>query len=199
MFYLIEFDTREVIFTHEQRDPLIKFISDNNLEAQFTLIDCKDDLLLEFSLRELSDMYEVLKGSRLPSPIEQTLVDEIWDLLEFEDLPTYTDKAGKALLKAASKSDGKPVKNTSKSDKPKTDKPKVVRNRKAKLDGNVFTVGDTPPMKGRHADMVQFVTDNFEEATYEELCSFLESHKGRPDEHIGFAVRKGFLKVINED
>ena len=198
MLYLIEFDTRKVIFAHEQRDPLIEFIYSNDLQTQFALIDCKDDLSLEFSLRELSDIYEILKGSRMSSPVEQTLVDEIWELLEFEDVPVYTDKAGKAFLKSASKSDKQSVKNTNKSDKPKADKPKTTRARKAKLDGSVFTVGDTEPMKGRHTDMVQFVTDNFEEATYEELCDFLKDHKGRPDEHIGFAVRKGFLKIVED-
>jgi len=42
------------------------------------------------------------------------------------------------------------------------------------------------------------VEDNMGEATYAELCELLSNHKGRPDEHIGFAVRKGFLCIVED-
>lgn len=204
MNYLIDFDTRQVEAKSEDADLLASYVLNNDLSLAVAVIDCGDELELQFSYNELKELYTNITGKEVDC--NSSALTRSWKALEEhqDKFPDFTERLGKKLFKAGTKRSSDTARSTSpapthkaKPGNTEPKKPPQTRQRAGKLDGKTFTTGDTEPMKGRHTNMVNFIDDNFGEATYEELCEFLELEKGTPKEHIGFAVRKGFIKVID--
>ena len=204
MFYLIDFDSRSVVTMAEKRQVLENYITTNNLSMAVVIVASEDDLPMELSLVEMQALYDGISDHKRVFPDEDEAAAITWSTLESltDGIPEFTPAVGKRLIKAAG-ADTKHELITeplqSNLTGRKATKPRAAKGpRKSKFEGAVFVTGSVEPLKGRHTQMVNLVEDNMGEATYTELCELLSTHKGRPDEHIGFAVRKGFLCVEEE-
>ena len=204
MFYLIDFDSRSAVSMATERPVLETYINNNDLSMAVVIVASEDELVMELSLVEMQALYDGISDHKRVFPDEDEAAAITWSTLESvtSTIPKFTPALGKRLIKAAggeAKFELVTEPLQSNLTGRKATKPRAAKVPcKSKFEGAVFVTGSVEPLKGRHTQMVNLVEDNMGEATYAELCELLSTHKGRPDEHIGFAVRKGFLCVEEE-
>lgn len=115
MFYVIDFDSREVESKSKDKELLAAYIVDNGLDQAVALIDSADELCLQFSIGEMKDLYSNITNGDCKFDDEEQLSEIVWDILNNHQtsFPEFTPSLGKKLVKAASKeskSDIKPSK-----------------------------------------------------------------------------------------
>lgn len=103
MFYCIDFDTRRVESKCESRIPLDEYISENDLSLAVAVVGNEDELCLEFSLNEMTEVYGHLCGNPPKFEDEEEAASKTWIALqENEDIfPEFTSKLAKKLLKGS--------------------------------------------------------------------------------------------------
>jgi len=209
MNFLIDYDTRSVQCVSDNINELEQYVTDNGLEMAVAIISEEDDLLMEMSVKEITELYHNNSEQARKFTNEEEAAEFCWSCLQskLDDFPKYTKSLGKRLLKEADKrskdkgdttvapakkAPAKPTSAPAKSKQPG----KTGAKRKPSYAGKTFAVGETPPMKGRHTRLVAFVEDNLGEATAEELEEFLVNDGTTPTPHINYAIKKGFIKEV---
>ena len=209
MNFLIDYDTLSVQCVSDNISELEQYVTDNSLDLAVTIISEEDDLLMEMSVKEITELYHNNSEQARKFTNEEEAAEFCWSCLQskLDDFPKYTKSLGKRLLKEADKrskdksdttvapAKKAPAKATSAPAKPKQPGGTGTK-RKASYTGKTFAVGETAPMKGRHTRLVAFIEDNLGEASAEELDLFLEGEKGGPTPHINYAIKKGFIKEV---
>jgi len=206
MFYLIDFDKREAVAKSDKISMFEDYIHSNDLGMALVIISSEDELVMELSIVEMQSMYDGISDHPRTFVDDDEAASITWSTLQSveETIPKFTPALGKRLIKQAGSDSSSATDQSKKATPTKHTSPKekaadgVAKRRKSKFLNAVFEVGAVEPLKGRHTQMVNLVEDNMGEATYAELCELLSNHKGRPDEHIGFAVRKGFLCIAED-
>lgn len=110
MFYAIDNDTLTVESISEKGEDLASYIMDNELDLAVTLIDNEDELCLNFTLKEMTGLYNnLMKLDELEfKPVnfvnEEDAAEACMGLLnEHESIfPKFTKSLGKKLLKTSS-------------------------------------------------------------------------------------------------
>ena len=207
MNFLIDYDTRSVQCVSDNINELEQYVTDNSLGLAVAIISEEDDLLMEMSVKEITELYHNNSEQARKFTNEEEAAKFCWSCLQsnLDGFTKYTKALGKRLLKEAdkrSKDKGDttvapakkaPAKPTSAPAKSKQ-AGKTTTKRKTSYAGKTFAVGETPPMKGRHTRLVAFVEDNLGEATAEELEEFLVNDGTTPTAHINYAIKKGFIE-----
>jgi len=209
MNFLIDYDTRSVQCISDNISELEQYVTDNSLGLAVAIISEEDDLLMEMSVKEITELYHNNSEQARKFTNEEEAAKFCWSCLQsnLDNFTKYTKALGKRLLKEAdkrSKDKGDtmvapakkaPVKSTSAPAKSKQ-QGETEPKRKTSYAGKTFAVGETPPMKGRHARLVAFVEDNLGEATAEELEEFLVNDGTTPTAHINYAIKNGFIEEV---
>ena len=207
MNFLIDYDTLSVQCVSDNISELEQYITDNSLGLAVAIISEEDDLLMEMSVKEITELYHNNSEQARKFTNEEEAAKFCWSCLQsnLDGFTKYTKALGKRLLKEADKrskdkgdttvapakkAPAKPTSAPAKSKQPG----ETGAKRKASYAGKTFAVGETPPMKGRHTRLVAFIEDNLGEASAEELDLFLEGEKGGPTPHINYAIKKGFIE-----
>lgn len=142
MNYLIDYDTRQVECKSEDSEPLEKYIKDNSLELAVTLISEEDDLIMEMSLKEMSDVFNNLSERPRKFESEEEAAELVFSMLEAhqQDFPDFTPALGKKLLQAGDKRSSDSAKGKPASTKPKPAKATTgasnVPQKRLKLEGD---------------------------------------------------------------
>jgi len=209
MNFLIDYDTRSVQCVSDNISELEQYVTDNSLGLAVAIISEEDDLLMEMSVKEITELYHNNSEQARKFTNEEEAAKFCWSCLQsnLDDFPKYTKSLGKRLLKEAdkrSKDKGDTtvapakkaaVKATSAPAKPKQPG-ETGAKRKASYAAKTFVVGETPPMKGRHTRLVAFIEDNLGEATAEELEEFLVNDGTAPSAHINYAIKNDFIREV---
>lgn len=181
MFYAIDFDSLLVESKSEDKKELQTYIDDNDLSMAIALISSQDELMLEFTLKEMQVLFDNLlktsKRNKREFDNEEDAASFVLSELKYleEDIPKYTKSLGKKLIKQANKPD--PVDN-SKIDKPIQSKPAKIKIKAKELIGMVFTNTGKVPREGTACRiMTDLIEENLGEATYDELVeTFVENY-----------------------
>lgn len=80
MYYLIDFDERYVKYKSENRTDLERYVEENGLSMAMTIISSEDELCLEFSLDELTELSKSFKRNRTYTNEEEAAKD-CWNLM----------------------------------------------------------------------------------------------------------------------
>jgi hypothetical protein len=209
MNFLIDYDTRSVQCVSDNISELEQYVTDNSLGLAVAIISEEDDLLMEMSVKEITELYHNNSEQARKFTSEEEAVKFCWSCLQsnLDDFPKYTKSLGKRLLKEADKrskdrgdrtvapAKKAPAKATSAPAKPKQPGGTGTK-RKPSYTGKTFAVGETAPMKGRHTRLVAFIEDNLGEATAEELEEFLVNDGTVPTAHINYAIKNGFIEEV---
>jgi len=207
MNFLIDYDTRSVQCVSDNINELEQYVTDNSLGLAVAIISEEDDLLMEMSVKEITELYHNNSEQARKFTNEEEAAKFCWSCLQsnLDGFTKYTKALGKRLLKEADKrskdkgdttvapakkAPAKPTSAPAKSKQPG----ETGAKRKASYAGKTFAVGETPPMKGRHTRLVAFVEDNLGEATAEELEEFLVNDGTTPTAHINYAIKNGFIE-----
>ena len=200
MNFLIDYDTRSVQCVSDNISELEQYITDNSLGLAVAIISEEDDLLMEMSVKEITELYHNNSEQARKFTNEEEAAKFCWSCLQsnLDGFTKYTKALGKRLLKEAdkrSKDKGDTTVAPAKKDpvKPKQ-AGKTTTKRKTSYAGKDFTVGTKEPTRGRHSRLVAFIEDNLGEASAEELELFLEGENGGPTPHINYAIKKGFIE-----
>jgi len=181
MFFMIDFDRREVDCKSIDGEVLRQYVLENDLSLAVAIVDSEDELGSQLSDKEMEEVYAKCTGG-LPST--DGICEMLWGLLEEnqDKFPTFTKALGKKLLKAETKADKEPVNKPA--DKPvKTAKPKPASSgktiRASNLVGLTFTTGDKPTRAGTAFHIfTTIIDDNFGQATFDDLVSgFMVAYK----------------------
>ena len=206
MNFLIDYDTRSVQCVSDNINELEQYVTDNSLGLAVAIISEEDDLLMEMSVKEITELYHNNSEQSRKFDNEEEAAKFCWSCLQsnLDGFTKYTKALGKRLLKEADKrskdkgdttvapakkAPAKPTSAPAKSKQPG----KTGAKRKASYAGKTFAVGETSPMKGRHTRLVAFVEDNLGEATAEELEEFLVNDGTAPSAHINYAIKNDFI------
>jgi len=209
MNFLIDHDTRSVQCVSDNISELEQYVTDNSLGLAVAIISEEDDLLMEMSVKEITELYHNNSEQARKFTNEEEAAGFCWSCLQsnLDGFTKYTKALGKRLLKEADKrskdkgdttvapakkAPAKPTSAPAKSKQPGG----TGAKRKASYAGKTFAVGETPPMKGRHTRLVAFVEENLGEATAEELEEFLVNDGTTPNPHINYAIKKGFIEEV---
>jgi len=207
MNFLIDYDTRSVQCVSDNINELEQYVTDNSLGLAVAIISEEDDLLMEMSVKEITELYHNNSEQARKFTNEEEAAKFCWSCLQsnLDGFTKYTKALGKRLLKEADKrskdkgdttvapakkAPAKPTSAPAKSKQPG----ETGAKRKASYAGKTFAVGETPPMKGRHTRLLAFVEDNLGEATAEELEEFLVNDGTTPTAHINYAIKNGFIE-----
>ena len=207
MNFLIDYDTLSVQCVSDNISELEQYVTDNSLGLAVAIISEEDDLLMEMSVKEITELYHNNSEQARKFTNEEEAAKFCWSCLQsnLDGFTKYTKALGKRLLKEADKrskdkgdttvapakkAPAKPTSAPAKSKQPG----ETGAKRKASYAGKTFAVGETPPMKGRHTRLVAFVEDNLGEATAEELEEFLVNDGTTPTAHINYAIKNGFIE-----
>ena len=207
MNFLIDYDTLSVQCVSDNISELEQYVTDNSLGLAVAIISEEDDLLMEMSVKEITELYHNNSEQARKFTNEEEAAEFCWSCLQsnLDGFTKYTKALGKRLLKEADKrskdkgdttvapakkAPAKPTSAPAKSKQPG----ETGAKRKASYAGKTFAVGETPPMKGRHTRLVAFVEDNLGEATAEELEEFLVNDGTTPTAHINYAIKNGFIE-----
>ena len=209
MNFLIDYDTRSVQCVSDNINELEQYVTDNSLGLAVAIISEEDDLLMEMSVKEITELYHNNSEQSRKFDNEEEAAKFCWSCLQsnLDGFTKYTKALGKRLLKEADKrskdkgdttvapakkAPAKPTSAPAKSKQPG----KTGAKRKASYAGKTFAVGETSPMKGRHTRLVAFVEDNLGEATAEELEEFLVNDGTAPSAHINYAIKNDFIREV---
>ena len=209
MNFLIDYDTRSVQCVSDNINELEQYVTDNSLGLAVAIISEEDDLLMEMSVKEITELYHNNSEQARKFTNEEEAAEFCWSCLQsnLDGFTKYTKALGKRLLKEADKrskdkgdttvapakkAPAKPTSAPAKSKQPG----ETGAKRKASYAGKTFAVGETPPMKGRHTRLVAFVEDNLGEATAEELEEFLVNDGTTPSAHINYAIKNDFIREV---
>ena len=190
MQYLIDFDTRSVEAKGEDGEVLASYILDNDLNIAVALIDSESELISQFSLPELQELYNNLAddhGERARSfDNEDDAAEFIWLALENNQssLPTFTQSLGKKLLKAGKSRSKDTVEPTS--TKPKRER-KVKSSTRVK-DDTMVCLGAEPKSGTLPHIVWSIVDDNLGEMSIADIIA-----DGGDAKQITRCLRKGFL------
>ena len=207
MNFLIDYDTRSVQCVSDNINELEQYVTDNSLGLAVAIISEEDDLLMEMSVKEITELYHNNSEQSRKFDNEEEAAKFCWSCLQsnLDGFTKYTKALGKRLLKEAdkrSKDKGDttvaPAKKAPAKKAPaKSKQPgETGAKRKASYAGKTFAVGETSPMKGRHTRLVAFVEDNLGEATAEELEEFLVNDGTAPSAHINYAIKNDFIREV---
>ena len=209
MNFLIDYDTLSVQCVSDNISELEQYVTDNSLGLAVAIISEEDDLLMEMSVKEITELYHNNSEQARKFTNEEEAAEFCWSCLQsnLDGFTKYTKALGKRLLKEADKrskdkgdttvapakkAPAKPTSAPAKSKQPG----ETGAKRKASYAGKTFAVGETPPMKGRHTRLVAFVEDNLGEATAEELEEFLVNDGTTPSAHINYAIKNDFIREV---
>ena len=209
MNFLIDYDTRSVQCVSDNINELEQYVTDNSLGLAVAIISEEDDLLMEMSVKEITELYHNNSEQSRKFDNEEEAAKFCWSCLQsnLDGFTKYTKALGKRLLKEADKrskdkgdttvapakkAPAKPTSAPAKSKQPG----ETGAKRKASYAGKTFAVGETSPMKGRHTRLVAFVEDNLGEATAEELEEFLVNDGTAPSAHINYAIKNDFIREV---
>jgi len=209
MNFLIDHDTRSVQCVSDNISELEQYVTDNSLGLAVAIISEEDDLLMEMSVKEITELYHNNSEQARKFTNEEEAAGFCWSCLQsnLDGFTKYTKALGKRLLKEAdkrSKDKGDttvaPAKKAPAKKAPAKKAPAKSKQpgetgakRKASYAGKTFAVGETSPMKGRHTRLVAFVEDTLGEATAEELEEFLVNDGTAPSAHINYAIKNDFI------
>jgi hypothetical protein len=212
MNFLIDYDTRSVQCVSDNINELEQYVTDNSLGLAVAIISEEDDLLMEMSVKEITELYHNNSEQSRKFDNEEEAAKFCWSCLQsnLDGFTKYTKALGKRLLKEAdkrSKDKGDttvaPAKKAPAKKAPAKKAPAKSKQpgetgakRKASYAGKTFAVGETSPMKGRHTRLVAFVEDNLGEATAEELEEFLVNDGTAPSAHINYAIKNDFIREV---
>ena len=121
MNYLIDYDTRKVECKSEDSEALEKYIKDNSLELAVCLISEEDDLIMEMSQKEMSDLFHNYSSRERKFESEEEAAELTFAMLQSHktEFPDFTPALGKKLLQAGEKRSSDSAKGKSTSTKPK--------------------------------------------------------------------------------
>lgn len=124
MNYLIDYDTRKVECKSEDSEPLEKYIKENSLELAVCLISEEDDLIMEMSQKEMSDLFHNYSSRERKFESEEEAAELTFAMLQSHktEFPDFTPALGKKLLQAGQKRSSDSAKGKSTSTKPKSTK-----------------------------------------------------------------------------
>lgn len=212
MFYLIDYDTREVQCKSENKPELLDYIETNDLSMAVVLIDSRDELCLKLSIREAAELYEGMVGVSIKYNSEDDIMRKAWDAVQsrHDTIPDYSRAVGNKMLKQAvarSRGDStgssggtseRSKKNTSRKPKDPVGSPKKQTVTKS---GNpTLGLADTPKVGTVLGAMYKIVEDNLGEMTFNELVDeyLLETDctEKLARRYVNKSIRLNHLKVI---
>lgn len=214
MNFLIDYDTRSVECKSADAEPLQKYIQDNDLGLAVALISGEDDLEMEMSLAEVSELFHNISERSRKFETEEEAAEVTYALLQgkADQFPDFTPALGKKLLKAGQKrsadtAKGKAIPATKTASKTTTESSKPAkRSRTTKAsDDTVFVLGSKQPRPNTiHHIITSFIDDNMGEATFKEIVdNFVETYTDKEgngcDEkfatgYVKGAIRKAFIE-----
>lgn len=194
MIYCIDFDTRSVESKSKSRESLDRYVSDNNLDLAVAVVGGEDELCLQFSLEEMSDLYFHLTGDSSEFKDEEEAASKTWIALqENEDsFPEFTSSLGKKLLS------GSEVKEKPKPAAKPTAKP-TAKRMSLNLEDPIFIVDGKCKSGSILATIVTAIEDELC-ATVGEVVGYITANHVIPktgelaDEKFAYHNLKYFLK-----
>jgi len=170
MNYLIDYDTRSVECKSEDLDQLTKYVKDNSLELAVCIISEEDDLIMEMSGKEMSDLFHNYSSRERKFESEEEAAELAFAMLESHktNFPDFTPALGKKLLQAGEKRSSDSAKGKSTA-KPKpaskaTSGATKAPQKRLKLEGEeIIVVVDGKSKKGS-------ILDTIVTAINEEMC-----------------------------
>jgi hypothetical protein len=213
MNFLIDYDTRMVECKCEQSDTLEAYIEDNGLELAVTIVADQDDLVMDMSLKEISQLYHNYAENKREFKDEDEAAKFCWDMIvsHADNIKDYTPALGKKLLqagKARSSDNAKPA--TAASAKPvKADSKAASKpvNKRVKLEqSDMLAVIDSKCKKGSilHTIVTAIEVELCE--TVEEVTEYITSNHVIPktgeladtkfaDHNIKYFVKQGKISA----
>lgn len=199
MLYSIDFDSRSVEAKSEDGELLASYIIDNKLDLAVALVSSEEELVLQFSLKELQDLYNNLADDHGERAREFFTEDEaaefVWLALENNqsEFPKFTQSLGKKLIRAANKGrkdDAEPAE-----DKPKRAKRTTSTKTGSKpTDTSMVCLGTQPKDNTLPRSVWDIVDDNLGEMSIGEIVA-----EGGDRKQITRCLRKGFLTLQQEE
>ncbi len=195
MNYSIDFDSRSVESKSEDGELLAGYILDNKLELAVALVSSEEELLLQFSLNELQDLYNNLASKYDERAREFENEDEaaefVWSTLENNqsEFPKFTQSLGKKLIRAANK--GRKDDTEDKPTRPKRQRKPSTGSRPT--DTSIVCLGTQPKENTLPRSVWDIVDDNLGEMSIGEIVA-----EGGDRKQISRCIRKGFL-IIQEE
>lgn len=161
MNYLIDYDTRSVECKSADREVLENYVRINNLELATCIVSEEDDLIMEMSFKEMSDLFHNLSERPRKFESEEEAAELVFAMLQTHqnEFPNYTKQLGKKLLKAGEKRSSDSAKGKSTSTKPKPAKATTgaskTPQKRLKLEGDeAIVVVDGKCKKGSILDTI---------------------------------------------
>lgn len=207
MNFLIDFDTRLVECKSSDANALQAYIKKNELGLAVSVIGSADDMLMEMSTTEVTELYQNYSDKAPTFKDEEDAADSTYELLKemADKFPNFTPALGNKLTKVGAKrsSDtGKPApkpvaKPTSKvaggAAKPT---PQVSRGKHI-TGSTVLTLGDEPKANTLPRKIWDIIDDNMGEATVDEVTEAALANGGMDADacrkQISRCIRKGFV------
>lgn len=200
-YYMIDFDSGNVLYKCKVKSIAEGHIKTNELELAVTLITSADDLVLEFSVKELTRIYKTLTNDNGYKNLnEEELAERVFNTIQAKEYKIKTllktiKEPNEDLGHLSKDAKKAPAKKAKAKAKPATKKA-PAKKKVNKLEGVTLELGETKPPKGRHTKIANFIEDNLDEATYEELEEYLISDGTKdPAPHIRWAVTKDIIRV----
>lgn len=210
MFYAIDFDTRSVESKSTDGELLAAYVLDNDLTLAVAIVDSVDELVLQFDLQEMTDLYENLTMERVEFKSEKDASEYCWLALNDtqDDIPNYSVTLGKKLVKNAnSKRDsGKTAKAPAKKQKRSAESQGASRNRiKLDYDSELIVV-EGKCKQGSILHTIVTAIDDEMCSTIKEVIDYITSNHIIPktgeladvkfaEHNIKYFVKKGNLSI----
>lgn len=204
MFYVIDYDTRKPESKSKDEEELATYILDNGFESAVALVSAADDLTLNFNLKELQGLADNL-GSLDSYTDEDEAAEAVMELLETADIPVFSARLAKKLLKEHRKNykdtpealggptGGGAVTQDEAEVKPKKRRQKTTSKPASRAsDDSAVSVGEAPKEGTKLFEIWKLVDDNLGEATMSELIS-LAAEQLRMEERL---ARRYIVKSI---
>ena len=188
MIYMIDFDSRKVLCASEEREELERYVEENDLSLAICLIESAEELSLELSMEELTDVSGHIAGNAPMWNNENEASESVWALLESENFKTKPPKTSTESVEV--KPEVKP--------KVKAKTPSIRANN---LTGMVFCNTDKTPRAGTaFAIVADFIDDNIGTATFEELVeNFVEVYRTKDGSSKSEKFAMGYVRGAFKD
>lgn len=205
MNYCIDFDSRSIESKSEDGEVLASYILDNKLEIAVALVSSEDELLLQFNLTELQELYNNLADDHCFRAREFDTEDEaaefVWSAMENNqfEFPKFTQSLGKKLIRSANKG-MKEDSTPDKPDKPKREKKTSTKTGSRPTDTSIVCLGTKPRESTMPFWVWRIVDDNLGEMSIGDIVAERgEWDEGQCRTQITRCLRKGFLIKQEEE
>lgn len=200
MYYLIDYDSLDVLFQHTKKTVLKAYVKDNGLTLATEIVGNAEDIVQCLTRNEITVIYENITLENLPSKHTVTQMGELLFTAIADE--TYPEPSGKAApVEEAVKPEPKSKPQTT---KPATDNKVSAISAKA-LQNSTIGLGSEPPVKRIHKQICETISSMVENTGIEyslliqELVFDLDKTEKLLKGYVTDGIRRNILTMENYD